>query len=100
MDPFRYFYDVSAAAAASFAGNVSIDLAKMVVEPPRNSAHGDVATNLPLILASQVKANPIDVGKKLIDRFRGDEHVAEADLAPPGFINLRLKPAAYHTVLK
>jgi arginyl-tRNA synthetase len=100
MDPFRYFYDVSAAAAASFARGVPVDLAKLVIEPPRNAAHGDIANNLPLIIASQTKGNPIEIGKKLIETFRADEYVAEADLAPPGFINLRLKPAAYHAVLE
>jgi arginyl-tRNA synthetase len=95
MDPFKYFYDVSVSAAADHR----IDLAKMVVEPPRNAAHGDVAINLPLIIASQTKSNPMEVGKKLIDAFRADEHVAEASLAAPGFINIRLKPQAYRTVL-
>jgi arginyl-tRNA synthetase len=100
MDPFRHYYEISVAAAAGFASSVTIDLTKMVVEPPRNAAHGDVANNLPLIIASQTKGNPLEIGKRLIETFRKDEYVAEATLAPPGFINIRLKPEAYHAVLK
>ena len=100
MDPFKHYHGVCAAAAASIAGGASLDLTKLVVEPPRNAAHGDVANNLPLIVASQVKGNPLEIGKKLIETFRSDEYAAEATLAPPGFINIRLKPQAYYAVLK
>jgi arginyl-tRNA synthetase len=40
------------------------------------------------------------VGQELVEKFRNDEYVAEASVAPPGFINIRLKPEAYHTVIK
>src|SRR5262245_6586821 len=98
MDPFKHYHDVSAAAAASLAASVGLDLAKLVVEPPRNAAHGDIASNLPLILASQLKGKPLEIGKRLIETFRNDEYTAEATLAPPGFINIRLKPQAYYAV--
>ena len=99
MDPFKHYQRVCAAAAASIASGVDLDLTKLVVEPPRNAAHGDVANNLPLILASQIKGNPLEIGKNLIEIFRNDEYTAEATLAPPGFINIRLKPRAYYAVL-
>jgi len=99
MDPFKHYQRVCAAAAAAIASGVDLDLTKLVVEPPRNAAHGDVANNLPLILASQIKGNPLEIGKKLIEIFRNDEYTAEATLAPPGFINIRLKPRAYYAVL-
>jgi arginyl-tRNA synthetase len=100
MDPFKYFYDISAGAAAAFRSDVTIDTTKMVVEPPRNTQHGDIANNLPLIIASQTKGNPIQIGKELVEVFRTDPYVVEATVAPPGFINLRLRPQAYHTVIK
>jgi arginyl-tRNA synthetase len=99
MDPFKHYQRVCAAAAAAISSGVDLDLTKLVVEPPRNAAHGDVANNLPLILASQIKGNPLEIGKKLIEIFRNDEYTAEATLAPPGFINIRLKPRAYYAVL-
>jgi arginyl-tRNA synthetase len=99
MDPFKHYQRVCAAAAAAIASGVDLDLTKLVVEPPRNAAHGDVANNLPLILASQIKGNPLEIGKKLIEIFRNDEYTAEATLAPPGFINIRPKPRAYYAVL-
>jgi arginyl-tRNA synthetase len=99
MDPFKYYYEISAGAAASFSSSARINIAKMVVEPPRNPEHGDVANNLPLIIASQTKRNPLEVGRELVEKFRNDKYVAEASVAPPGFINIRLKPEAYHTVI-
>lgn len=100
MDPFKYYYEISAGAAAKFSSDVKIDTKKMVVEPPRKSEHGDIANNLPLIIASQIGGNPIQIGSQLIESFRKDPYVAQVSVAPPGFINIRLKPEAYFSVLK
>src|SRR6266705_1605594 len=66
-----------------------IDQSRIVVEPPRESAHGDMATNAAMVLAK-------DAGAKL----RSDDLVAKAEVAGPGFINLTLKPAAWIGALR
>ena len=77
-----------------------LDLSRVVVEPPRDPSHGDLATNAALVLAKEAKANPKALGEALAAELRGDERVVEASVAGPGFINLRLVPSLYHAVLR
>ena len=69
-----------------------LDLARVVVEPPRDPAHGDLATNAALVLAKEARANPKALGEALAAELRADPRVTEASVAGPGFINLRLAP--------
>ena len=64
-------------------GNVS-------VEPPRDPAHGDLATNAAMVLAKPAATNPRALAEQLVARLQGDPAVAGAEIAGPGFINLRL----------
>jgi arginyl-tRNA synthetase len=77
-----------------------IDLSRVVVEPPRESSHGDMATNAAMVLAKEAKAKPRDLAEKIAARLSADPLVTKVDVAGPGFINLRLKPQAWADALR
>jgi arginyl-tRNA synthetase len=77
-----------------------IDLSRVVVEPPRDAAHGDMATNAAMVLAKEAKAKPRELAEKIAEKLRGDELIAAVDIAGPGFINLTLKPQAWSDALR
>src|SRR5215468_6072243 len=69
-----------------------IDLSRVVVEPPRDPAHGDMATNAAMVLAKDAGKKPRELAEAIAAKLRGDDLVAKAEVAGPGFINLTLKP--------
>src|SRR6201985_295417 len=77
-----------------------IDLSRVVVEPPRDAAHGDMATNAAMVLAKEAKAKPRDLAEKIAAKLRQDDLIASVDIAGPGFINLTLKPVAWSDALR
>jgi arginyl-tRNA synthetase len=77
-----------------------IDQSRIVVEPPRESAHGDMATNAAMVLAKDAGSKPRPLAEAIATKLRGDELVAKAEVAGPGFINLTLKPAAWIDALR
>ncbi len=60
------------------------------VEPPRDAAHGDLATNAAMVLAKQAKTNPRTLATAIVEQLSADPQIANAEIAGPGFINLRL----------
>src|SRR5882762_8200260 len=77
-----------------------MDFSRVVVEPPRDAGHGDMATNAAMVLAKEAKAKPRDLADKIAERLRADDLVASVDVAGPGFINLTLKPQAWADALR
>jgi len=77
-----------------------IDQSRIVVEPPRESAHGDMATNAAMVLAKDAGAKPRALAEAIAAKLRGDDVVAKAEVAGPGFINLTLRPAAWIDALR
>src|ERR1700751_3653498 len=77
-----------------------IDQSRIVVEPPRESAHGDMATNAAMVLAKDAGTKPRPLAEAIAAKLRGDALVAKAEVAGPGFINLTLKPAAWIDALR
>src|SRR5213082_3885978 len=77
-----------------------IDLSRVVVEPPRDVSHGDMATNAAMVLAKEAKAKPRDLAEQVAAKLRADELIASVDVAGPGFINLTLKPKAWANELR
>ncbi len=63
---------------------------QIVVEPPRDAAHGDVATNAAMVMAKPAKMPPRAIAEKLVGILSNADDVASADVAGPGFINLRV----------
>ena len=93
---------VRAACAAELGPQA--DLSRVLVEPPRDPTHGDMATNAAMVLAKSSGAlgaglNPRDFAEKIAAALRADPRVEKADIAGPGFINLTLKPHVWGEAL-
>ena len=93
-------HDACAALAASGALPAGLDLARVVVEPTKDAAHGDMATNAAMVLAKEAKSKPRDLADKIAGALRADPLVEKVDVAGPGFINLMLKPRAWTDALR
>src|ERR1700761_5195011 len=78
----------------------AIDLSRVVVEPPKDPTHGDMATNAAMVLAKEAKAKPRELADKIADRLRADDMVASVAVAGPGFINLTLKVTVWADALR
>ena len=76
------------------------DLSQLTVEPPRDPAHGDVASNAAMVLAKQTKLPPRDLAAHFVARLENDPDVASLDIAGPGFINLTLRKEFWPKILK
>ena len=76
------------------------DLSRVVVEPPRDASHGDMASNAAMVLAKDVGRKPRELAELLAGELRVDSLVAKVDVAGPGFINLTLKPEAWASALR
>jgi arginyl-tRNA synthetase len=72
----------------------------VAVEPPRDPAHGDMATNAAMVLAKPAGVNPRVLADDLAARLRRDGRIALAEVAGPGFLNLRLAPGVWQGVVK
>jgi arginyl-tRNA synthetase len=77
-----------------------IDFSRVVVEPPRDASHGDMATNAAMVLAKEAKAKPRDLAEQIAARLRADPSIDKVDVAGPGFINLTLAPTAWADALR
>src|SRR5579864_5027721 len=85
---------------ASAAVAPGLDLARVTVEPPRESSHGDLATNAAMVLAKDAGRKPRELADSLAGLLRRVDLVEKVDVAGPGFINLTLKPAAWFEALR
>ncbi|MES2757812.1 MAG: arginine--tRNA ligase [Pseudomonadota bacterium] len=76
----------------------------VVLERPRDPAHGDIACNIAMQLAKQLKTNPRELANKLVAALLADPAgkgiIESADVAGPGFINLRVAAAAKQSVVR
>jgi len=81
------------AAGLRAASGDALDLTKVVVEPPRDPSHGDLATNAAMVLAKQAGMKPRDIAEKIATFLGGDADIAAVEIAGPGFINIRLETA-------
>ncbi len=89
---------VAAALDALEAGGTlpaGLNRAAVAIEPPRDAAHGDLATNAAMVLAKPAGMNPRVLAEALVVELTKVPDVASAEIAGPGFINLRLAPGAW-----
>ncbi|WP_299768370.1 arginine--tRNA ligase [uncultured Tateyamaria sp.] len=88
-------------AAMAEAGELPADLAthNVTVEPPRDAAHGDMATNAAMVLGKPAKMKPRDIAEVLAKRLAEDDRITSAEVAGPGFLNLRLAPSVWQGVV-
>ncbi|GGC25185.1 arginine--tRNA ligase [Novosphingobium marinum] len=72
----------------------------VTVEPPRDPSHGDLATNAAMVLAKQAKTNPRALAGLIVEKLAADPDVTSAEIAGPGFINLRVAREAWLAELR
>src|SRR4051794_35529458 len=78
----------------------AIDQSRIVVEPPREPTHGDMATNAAMVLAKDAGKKPRELAEAIAAKLRAEPIIAKIDVAGPGFINLTLKANVWGEELK
>jgi len=89
--------------AAAGALPRALDLNRFVVEPPREAAHGDLSTNAAMVYAKEAKAvgsSPRALAEALAEGLRTGDDVQSVEVAGPGFLNIRLQPTVFETILR
>ena len=79
---------------------VGIDRRAVAVEPPRDPAHGDLATNAAMVLAKGAGTNPRALAELIVPKLVVLDEIAGAEVAGPGFINMRLAPDLWRQELR
>ena len=101
---YQYFRDQIVRIVEDLAASGELpgplDTARVAVEPPRQTGHGDITTNAAMVLSKPTGLKPHDLAAVLAERLKGIEAVMETEIAGPGFINLSLEPAFWHRQLK
>ncbi|MGB4101125.1 MAG: arginine--tRNA ligase [Alphaproteobacteria bacterium] len=101
FDAYRAILQQALTATAAQAGwTLPNPLPAFTLEPPRDTAHGDMATNLAMTLAKPLGKPPRAVAEALVPQLQKASHVAGVEIAGPGFINLRLRPEAWHEEMR
>jgi len=97
---FSHFTHIVHAALADLvaAGTLpaGLSFANVTVEPPRDASHGDLATNAAMVLAKPAGTNPRALAEALAARLRDAPGITAADVAGPGFLNLKLADSVWH----
>ncbi|HEU0221463.1 MAG TPA: arginine--tRNA ligase, partial [Paracoccaceae bacterium] len=91
--------DGLAALMAEGALPGGLDLTAVAVEPPRDPAHGDMATNAAMVLAKAAGKPPRAIAEALAPKLMADPRIARAEVAGPGFLNLCLAPGLWASVI-
>jgi arginyl-tRNA synthetase len=76
-----------------------LDISRVTAEPPRDASHGDVTTNAAMVVAKPAGMAPKVLAEVLIKRLAKQPDVLSAEVAGPGFINLRLKETFWPKIL-
>jgi arginyl-tRNA synthetase len=88
------------ALTASGALLPGLALSRVLVEPPRDAAHGDMATNAAMVLAKDAAKKPRELADLIAEQLRADDLIETVDVAGPGFINLTLKAPVWAAALR
>src|SRR5712664_2530911 len=104
MNVFQVFTEhvrsaVTALAKAGVFPNPP-DLSRIVVEPPREASHGDLATNAAMVLAKDAGLKPRDLAERLAAELGKRAEITGVEVAGPGFINLTLDPGVWRDALR
>ena len=107
MNIFAVFHDRIVAILKDYveAGRLpkTLDANRFVVEPPRDPSHGDLAVNAAMVFAKDAKehfGNPRQFATELAMALTDDEDVDQAEVAGPGFLNIRLRPHVFGRVIQ
>src|SRR6185437_2882782 len=99
MNLFSHFRDIVLAELGELGLPAGLDLSRIAVEPPRDAAHGDIATNAAMVLAKPTGLQPRALADRLVERLRRQPDITAAEVAGPGFINMRLADGFWHARL-
>tara|TARA_R110000772_G_scaffold200307_1_gene310851 strand:+ start:1900 stop:3624 length:1725 start_codon:yes stop_codon:yes gene_type:complete len=77
-----------------------LDRKNVTLEPPRDPAHGDLSTNAAMVLSKAAGQKPRDLAEKIVEKLNALDDVKTAEIAGPGFINLRVSDAVLIAELK
>jgi arginyl-tRNA synthetase len=77
-----------------------LDTSRVVVEPPRDATHGDIATNAAMVLSKDAGMKPRDLAEIIASELGRIAGVNAVSIAGPGFINATLAPGLFHDVLR
>jgi arginyl-tRNA synthetase len=104
MNAYRHFIGEieKALKAMQQAGELppALDFSAITAEPPRDAAHGDIATNAAMVLAKAAGKKPRDIAEALLERLKANPDVIEGAVAGPGFINLKVSDSFWRERLR
>lgn len=104
MNIYKHFSAVVQAILQDLATAGSLpsglDTSRVVVEAPREIAHGDLATNAAMVLSKLAGMKPRDLAELLVPRLVEHPDIVSAEIAGPGFINMRLTDTFWRERLK
>ena len=90
---------VIAEKLTTLSKGADIAAARWSVDRPKRPEHGDYATNAPMSVTKLLGRPPKEIAQELVESLKGDALIASAEVAGPGFVNLRLHPSALHEEL-
>ncbi len=76
-----------------------VEMGRVAIEPPRDTSHGDLATNAAMVLAKPLGQNPRELAQAIMDCLGKDPDIADVSVAGPGFINIRLSSSYWQALL-
>lgn len=79
---------------------INTSVTNFIVEPPNNRIHGDIYTNVAMVIAKCERKNPITIAEILAKEFELFDEVSRVEVAAPGFINMHLKMGVWHDILQ
>ena len=103
MNIFDRYEEVISDLIAELMGEGSLaedlDASGFSVEPPRDESHGDLASNVALVLARRAKMKPRDLAELLVPKLTARDDIETAEIAGPGFINIRLDVSVWQNIV-
>ncbi len=101
MNIFHHFEDIVRGALGTLQADGTLgadtDFARVTVEPPRDTSHGDISTNAAMVLAKPAGIKPRDLAEKISTALEATGKFSAVSVAGPGFINMTLQPAFWQT---
>src|ERR1700745_3743684 len=99
-DLYAHLHQTALAALAATVPDLPPEVAARVeISPAKDPAHGDMATNAAMVSAKAARQPPAKIAAALVQHLAAAPEIATAEVAGPGFVNLRLKPGAFRALL-
>lgn len=101
MHIFTEIKDLILKSVNNLFNQTEIDFSNITCEPPRSSSHGDIATNVAMVLAKSLKISPRKLAEEIANDLKQFSNVIESiEVAGAGFINIKLKNCIWHKQLQ